>query len=374
MFKSALPGRIGLVCDSLGKGRTPFTANRIPQNRLSQQALNILALVPKPNAFDPGGSPFRNNFVGWNGFAGFYPKHDDHDVEQNNPIVMNLNYGIMSGDSNNGTYGTGYSSSYHHTIVDNLLYDNARGQDIASPDNTNGPTIDWQLYSNHGATTRLFSGWSTLTDVRANTPYEDHAVLADPMFVSPATGDFTLQAGSPAKGTASTGADRGAQAAAVTGVGPDGSYSLAHVPMFNELGLTVTSWSSQTTGHEATRLVDRDQSTEWVPQTTANEWVVFDLPGTTPVALTRLTILRPEHQSANQPKDFRVYVQPTAGAAWTEITSPADPFVAYSGGAGRTWKLPANTSGVAVKLVLVDNYGGSYIEAGEVRLYGVGGP
>ena len=47
-----------------GQGRTPFAGNRIPQNRLSPQALKILALVPQPNAVDPGGSPFRNNFVG----------------------------------------------------------------------------------------------------------------------------------------------------------------------------------------------------------------------------------------------------------------------------------------------------------------------
>lgn len=47
-----------------GVGRTAFTGNVIPTQRLSQQALHILSLVPLPNYIDPLGSPFRNNFTG----------------------------------------------------------------------------------------------------------------------------------------------------------------------------------------------------------------------------------------------------------------------------------------------------------------------
>jgi hypothetical protein len=47
-----------------GVGRTPFTTNVIPPGRLSQQALRILNLLPLPNAVDPAGSAFRNNFIG----------------------------------------------------------------------------------------------------------------------------------------------------------------------------------------------------------------------------------------------------------------------------------------------------------------------
>src|SRR5690242_6207242 len=43
-----------------GQGRTPFGGNLIPTNRLSQQALNILKLIPAPNAVDPGGTAYRN--------------------------------------------------------------------------------------------------------------------------------------------------------------------------------------------------------------------------------------------------------------------------------------------------------------------------
>jgi hypothetical protein len=49
---------------STGVGRTPFPGNRIPAERISPQALNILKLVPAPNAIDPNGSAFRNNFIG----------------------------------------------------------------------------------------------------------------------------------------------------------------------------------------------------------------------------------------------------------------------------------------------------------------------
>ena len=49
-----------------GEGRLAFedggVLNRIPQDRLSPQALNIIRLLPAPNTVDPGGSPFRRNF------------------------------------------------------------------------------------------------------------------------------------------------------------------------------------------------------------------------------------------------------------------------------------------------------------------------
>jgi hypothetical protein len=47
-----------------GQGRTPFAGNVIPTARLSTQALNILKLLPSPNAVDPGGTAYRNNYIG----------------------------------------------------------------------------------------------------------------------------------------------------------------------------------------------------------------------------------------------------------------------------------------------------------------------
>jgi len=46
-----------------GVGRTPFQNNMIPMDRLSQQALNILALIPLPNAPGDAGAAYRNNYV-----------------------------------------------------------------------------------------------------------------------------------------------------------------------------------------------------------------------------------------------------------------------------------------------------------------------
>ncbi|MGI8742673.1 MAG: carboxypeptidase regulatory-like domain-containing protein [Bryobacteraceae bacterium] len=46
-----------------GIGRMPFVNNIIPTNRLSQQALNILKLIPLPNSAGDAGAPYRNNYV-----------------------------------------------------------------------------------------------------------------------------------------------------------------------------------------------------------------------------------------------------------------------------------------------------------------------
>ncbi len=47
-----------------GQGRTPFDNNTIPQSLLSQQALNILKMVPMPNAPGNVGAPYLNNYIG----------------------------------------------------------------------------------------------------------------------------------------------------------------------------------------------------------------------------------------------------------------------------------------------------------------------
>lgn len=46
-----------------GVGRQPFANNIIPSDRLSPQALNILKLIPLPNAPGDPGKPYNNNYV-----------------------------------------------------------------------------------------------------------------------------------------------------------------------------------------------------------------------------------------------------------------------------------------------------------------------
>jgi len=46
-----------------GIGRLPFANNKIPSAKLSTQALNVLKLIPGPNAAGDPGFPYRNNFV-----------------------------------------------------------------------------------------------------------------------------------------------------------------------------------------------------------------------------------------------------------------------------------------------------------------------
>jgi hypothetical protein len=47
--------------DANGRGRTQFAGNRIPANRISPQARNLLALLPRPNFGPPGA--FNNNYT-----------------------------------------------------------------------------------------------------------------------------------------------------------------------------------------------------------------------------------------------------------------------------------------------------------------------
>ena len=46
-----------------GVGRQPFANNVIPEDRLSQPALNVLKLIPLPNAPGDPGKPYSNNFT-----------------------------------------------------------------------------------------------------------------------------------------------------------------------------------------------------------------------------------------------------------------------------------------------------------------------
>lgn len=46
-----------------GQGRTPFVNNIIPTSRLSPQALNIIKLLPLPNAPGDNGAPYSGNYV-----------------------------------------------------------------------------------------------------------------------------------------------------------------------------------------------------------------------------------------------------------------------------------------------------------------------
>ncbi len=46
-----------------GVGRKPFANNVIPSNRLNTQALNVLKLIPGPNAPGDPGNPLNNNYV-----------------------------------------------------------------------------------------------------------------------------------------------------------------------------------------------------------------------------------------------------------------------------------------------------------------------
>ena len=132
-----------------GQGRTPFAGNKIPQNRLSQQALNILALVPNPNATDPGGSPFRNNFVGagsnsfnannwdtrWDWFVNtkqsLFGRYSNQQFDQLAPAAFGIQAGgpalqgnrfSGSSEARNQSLAIGYTRTINPTMVNDFRF------------------------------------------------------------------------------------------------------------------------------------------------------------------------------------------------------------------------------------------------------------
>jgi outer membrane receptor protein involved in Fe transport len=132
-----------------GIGRTPFAGNRIPQDRLSPQALKILALVPKPNVVDPGGSPFRNNYVGggsntfnannwdtrWDWFASekqsIFGRYSNQQFDQLAPAAFGLQAGgpalqgnrfSGSSEARNQSLALGYTRTISPTMVNDFRF------------------------------------------------------------------------------------------------------------------------------------------------------------------------------------------------------------------------------------------------------------
>ena len=132
-----------------GQGRTAFSGNKIPANRISTQALNILKFFPTPNAVDPGGSPYRNNFIGggsnvfnannwdtrWDWFASekqsIFGRYSYQEFNQTAPAA----FGVQSGgpalqgnrfsgtsEARNQSLAIGYTRTISPTMVNDFRF------------------------------------------------------------------------------------------------------------------------------------------------------------------------------------------------------------------------------------------------------------
>lgn len=131
-----------------GVGRTPFPGNKI--NRpLSPQAVAIMKFIPAPNALDPGGSTFRNNFLGagsnsfdannwgtrWDWFVNernsVFGRYSYQEFNQTAPGAFGLLSGgpALQGNRFSGTSGArnqsvalGYTHSFSPNVINDLRF------------------------------------------------------------------------------------------------------------------------------------------------------------------------------------------------------------------------------------------------------------
>src|SRR5579884_2069812 len=180
----------------------------------------------------------RNNFVGWNGAQGLQAKHTDHVTFINNTSYQSGYAGTMdNGDSpegSTGNYGTVYGANWHLAFRDNIFDGQQYGGNLTSGAYALNPSFDYDLYS--GSTNGLWwidgvGGFTTLSSLQNSTGFETHGIVADPQFVSPSTGNFTLGSSSPAVGKSSTGGSIGADPTQLAGAGPQHNYGLANIPL-----------------------------------------------------------------------------------------------------------------------------------------------
>lgn len=132
-----------------GVGRTAFPGNIIPPSRLSPQALNILKLVPAPNAVDLNGSSFRNNFIGagsnvfdannwdtrWDWFVNqkqsLFGRYSYQEFNQVSPAAFGIKAGgpALSGnrfsgssEARNQSLALGYTRTINPTLINDFRF------------------------------------------------------------------------------------------------------------------------------------------------------------------------------------------------------------------------------------------------------------
>jgi hypothetical protein len=190
------------------------------------------------NCFASQSVMVRNNFVGWNNAQGLQPKHTDHVTMIDNTVYSSGNMGVfVNGDIPEGTtgnYGTVSGANWNLVLRDNIIVGAPYGGQMTSGAFALNPSIDYDLYYDVPSGLWYIDGigeMPLLSGLLGATGYEQHGLVADPQFTSPTTGNFTLGSTSPAIGVGDTGSNLGADPAQLTGVGPQGNYGLARVPI-----------------------------------------------------------------------------------------------------------------------------------------------
>jgi len=143
-----------------GLGRTAFQGNVIPSGLLSQQALNVLKLIPLPNAPGDPGAPYRNNYAAsgsrafdvnawdtrWDYFinekSSLFGRYSNQAFTQSapgafgllagGPALDNINFAGVS-DVANQSLSAGYNHTFGTTLVTEFRFGYMRYRVNVSP-------------------------------------------------------------------------------------------------------------------------------------------------------------------------------------------------------------------------------------------------
>jgi hypothetical protein len=203
---------------SANHGFSAYTANNIHYHGVEAAFTNIDPATGLPNAYmstgseghgialdeDVSNSSVDHSYSHGNGGAGLMLSHQSaNNTASYNVIANNGTLGVVvnggsTGSSNvaiinNTIYGNGYAGIAAWTPVTGLTIEN----NIVANNATYGLAFSWDLGTNYTVATNLISG-NTLGATNGYVYGATGTIAADPSFVAPASGNFSLQASSPA--------------------------------------------------------------------------------------------------------------------------------------------------------------------------------
>lgn len=341
----------------------------------------------------------ENNFLGFCGNCGLNPKQSAYVSMQNNTICDNMKMGYHQ----SGEPGHDISVKYN-LFTGNPVgsFIETEGENIIINNNYYNQSPPWVEFFQD-----LTKGWGTPhvsvseLSTSSRNRYEINGTVSylSQVYMDPARGNYNYGKNSPVYYFSKKNIYYGIIPSYLTNVGASTRYNLNNIPVLPEInGMKITSFSSEDakpaqiideyytskskkinvndiSSGAASHLVDGVGFTGW--RTSANAttgWVIINLPGNgdTAIGAFILQCSQPPFRNADarHPHRFRLFVKSFKENSWKEINT----FKRYQKGAGRIFLINSDpTSGPIkakqIKLEILSNHGGPYLEVSEFRLF-----